>query len=129
MKLLLAAFLTITSFSALALEPTPLALSSYTSGGPVGWIVCPKPNGNSGDIAAVMCSGISSTGLTLTLSVVLLKEEVKHVESDAYSFLAGEDMTLALAEMIQVARSENQDLADLSDQEVAMILLQISEIQ
>ena len=71
------------------------------------------------------CVVYTTTGVALSLSsVALLKEEVKHVEADAYAFLAGEEMSLALEEAIENARHNHQELNELSDRNIAVLLVQ-----
>lgn len=67
------------------------------------------------------CLLSSATALT---SIALLKEDVQQVEVDGYAFLAGEEMTLALEEVINKARQESAELDQLSDAEITTVLLQ-----
>lgn len=60
---------------------------------------------------------ISSTTL------LLLKEDIKNVEGDAYEFLAGAPATLALEEVIESIREED-GLEDPSDEEIVSMMLQ-----
>jgi len=57
-------------------------------------------------------------------TILILKEEIQQVEADGYAFLAGEEMTLALEEVINKARQESAELDQLSDIEITSILLQ-----
>lgn len=57
-------------------------------------------------------------------TILLLKEDIQQVEADGYAFLAGEEMTLALEEVINKARQESAELDQMSDAEVTAVLLQ-----
>ncbi|WP_408096989.1 hypothetical protein ACJVC5_18290 [Peredibacter sp. HCB2-198] len=71
------------------------------------------------------CVVYTTTGVALSVSsVVLLKEEAKHVGPDVYAYLAGEEMTLALGEVLEKVRSESEELAQLSDKELSAALIQ-----
>jgi hypothetical protein len=78
-----------------------------------------------------------SCGLVTTLApftsstiaaIVLLKEEIQQVEQDAYNFMAGESMSLALQELVEKARSENEELKDVSDKNLVSVLINSLEI-
>src|SRR4051812_37431060 len=65
----------------------------------------------------------AAAGSTITTVAVLLKEEVKQVQPDAYQFLAGEPMTLALAEALQKVRAQSEETKRLSNEELASLFL------
>lgn len=76
------------------------------------------------------CGSAISSAITVSLStVLLLKEEMAHVEVDAYAFLAGEELTLALEAVIEKAINEVPQYAKFSDQEVVLHLMAIKDIQ
>lgn len=57
-------------------------------------------------------------------TILILKEDIQQVEADGYDFLAGEEMTLALEEVINKARQENEEIDQLTDIELTTLLLQ-----
>lgn len=61
---------------------------------------------------------------TMMLLSAALKEEIQQVEPDAYAYLAGEEMSLALASLLEEARSRSEELAPLSDKELSAVLIQ-----
>lgn len=76
------------------------------------------------------CVFATTTGITITLSsVVLLKEEVVQVERDAYAFLAGEEMTLALEQVVEKAKNEVPSYSKMNNEEVIAHLMAIKDIQ
>lgn len=68
--------------------------------------------------------GCLSSSATVVSTIVLLKEDIQQVEVDGYAFLAGEEMTLALEEVINKARQESAELDQISDVEITTVLLQ-----
>lgn len=62
---------------------------------------------------------------TTSSTIALLKEEALQVETDAYAFLAGEEMTLALEELVEKAIGEIPGLADFSDEEIVASLISL----
>ena len=116
MKFLTLAVLTTTllSTSAKAFEVTllPLVVVSYS--------VCDTSNSE--------CTTIKTASVTLTIvsSVLLLKEDIQQVEADAYNFLAGEEISLALEEQMAKVREAAPELADLSDEEIVTIMIEIA---
>ena len=70
------------------------------------------------------CVVYTTTGVALSISsVALLKEEVKHVEPDVYAYLAGEEMSLALEEVVNEARKQSPELQNSNDEEVVSLLV------
>lgn len=127
MKVITFALVSLFSVSAMAVRPTPLALSVSSSAGPIGLSVCGTPTGNIGDLGVVGCGAVFSTlNAVSTTVLVLLKEEVQHVEADAYNFLAGEEISLGLEEVMNTLRSESEELASKSNEELAAIMLEAS---
>lgn len=55
-----------------------------------------------------------------------LKEEIAQVEADAHNFLAGEELSLALEQQLEAVRNASAEAAELSDLELAAVLIQIS---
>lgn len=76
------------------------------------------------------CSRVASINLPLTSStlLLLLKEEVREVEADAYNFLAGDEISLALEEKMAKVR-EVPELANATDEEIISIMLQIANLE
>lgn len=74
-----------------------------------------------------VCVGKMSTsyGLVSSTSSVLLKEEIKNVEVDAYDYLAGADKTLALQEMIEKIRNNSEGSEEYSDEEIITAMLKV----
>ena len=76
------------------------------------------------------CGSAITSSIAISLStVLLLKEEVAHVEVDAYAFLAGEELTLALEEVIEKAKNEVPSYSEMNDAEVIAHLMAIKDIQ
>jgi hypothetical protein len=63
-----------------------------------------------------------------TSTLLLLKEEVKEVEGDAYGYLAGEMMTDALKELVEKVRAQDEVLEKASDKEVVSVLVELLSI-
>lgn len=80
--------------------------------------------GNPNNCQKLTASGVGATALYATSTLLLLKEEAKMVEPDAYQFLAGEEMTLMLEETINKTREENQEVSHLSDKEIVLLYLE-----
>lgn len=118
-KLLIAAMISTMSLTAsadnvvvgafLSSSATPLLISG-----------CFQEGGNDYD----ECSMGLSYGASTTSTILLLKEDIQQVEVDGYAFLAGEEMTLALEDVINKARQESAELDQMSDAEVTTVLLQ-----
>lgn len=86
----------------------------------------------SGDAQAYSCmllTTIAPISSTTVLALVALKEEVQQVEQDAYNFMAGEVLSDALRDLIAEVKAENEEIAHLSDKEVAAILVETLEIE
>ena len=81
-------------------------------------------DGNPNNCLKLTASGVGASVLLASSTILLLKEEAKIVEPDAYQFLAGEEMSLMLEETINKAREEHQEVAQLSDKEIAVLLLE-----
>lgn len=66
----------------------------------------------------------TSMAFTTIALMVTLKEDIRQVEPDAYEFLAGEPMSLALQEMIDELRLKSPELRDFSDEDVSLMMLE-----
>lgn len=68
---------------------------------------------------------VSSSWTTVLTSstTVLLKEDIKNVEVDAYDYLAGSPKTLALEEVIEKVREVEEDSENLSDEEIVTAMI------
>lgn len=76
------------------------------------------------------CAMALSANIGLTLSTILiLKEEVKETEVDAYNFLAGDDISLALAEQMEKIRASSEQASELSDSDIALLIIQIANFE
>lgn len=60
-----------------------------------------------------------------TNGINFCKEDYKNVEADAYDFMAGEPMTLALQEQVDKARELEKSLAEASDEVVVTQILKV----
>lgn len=82
---------------------------------------------NGGDDEYGICqASIMLGGTTLvTSAIVLLKEEMQEVQADAHNFLAGEEMTLALAEVITKVREQAPELQSETDEQIVAAIAQI----
>lgn len=69
---------------------------------------------------------LSTVEAVSTTLIVALKEEVQQVELDAYNFLAGEEMTLALEDFMQELRARHPELNDTEDEAIASLITQLS---
>jgi hypothetical protein len=67
----------------------------------------------------------SSTFDISTNGINTCKEEYKNIEADAYEFMAGEPMTLALKEQVEKARELEKSLEEASDEEVVVQILKV----
>lgn len=78
-------------------------------------------------IANFMCiSALSTTGVSATVIIAAAqKQEIKDVQPDAYNYLAGEPMTLALEEVIFKLKEENHELEQFSDEEIALVIIKL----
>lgn len=87
-------------------------------------IVCMVENSSRVQSCADQMSTTYGVAVTST-STVLLKEEIKNVEVDAYDFLANGDKTLALEEMIAKIRENAEELDDNTDEEIVTAMLKL----
>lgn len=67
---------------------------------------------------------LAATSSTV-LGAVVLKEDLAGVEPDIYNFLAGEEISLALEQQIHAVREEIPEAQEMSDEEVAALMLEI----
>lgn len=68
---------------------------------------------------------ITSTSVDVsTNGIHTCKQEVKGVETDAYNFIAGEPMTLALEEQIGNVRNAVPELENASDEIIVITMLE-----
>jgi hypothetical protein len=113
---------------ALTAHANPGETLTATTMVPTGSVVLGKECAiGSGDAQAYSCmilTTIAPISSTTVLALVALKEEVAQVEQDAYNFMAGEGLSEALKEMINAVKAEQEELAHLSDKEVAAILVE-----
>ena len=89
-------------------------------------------SGNSqfGGSTQLCISGVAlNLGLTSLTALVLLKEEMIHVKADAYNFLAGEEISLALEEQMEKVREAAPELATATDEEVVAVMIQITNLK
>lgn len=70
---------------------------------------------------ASTCSAVST--LSSSITSVNNKEDLQQVEADAFNFLAGEEMTLALREQIENIRLSVVETQNLNDQEVSFLII------
>lgn len=100
---------------------------------PTGSVVLGKECAvGSGDAQAYSCmilTTIAPISSTTVLALVALKEEVQQVEQDAYNFMAGEAVSEALQALIDSVKAEQEELAHLSDKEVAAVLVETLNIK
>lgn len=85
------------------------------------------PNAND-EMAGWSCLGLTTVAPISTSTLLLLKEEAQEVEADAYNFLAGEEISLALAEQMNKMREAFPKLANSSDEEVIALMLEMAKI-
>lgn len=122
MKHLLIAFvLTVSSFSAMALDDqiSSSNVNIFVSSERM-WGKCKRGDGNG-------CMASSSTSSTISFFATTFgryKEEIRQVEPDAYQFLAGEEKTLALDHVINLIREDSEELHDLSDLEITSLIIE-----
>ena len=75
------------------------------------------------------CAIMSTIGvLSTTTYFAIWKEEVAQVQPDMYAFLAGENMSLALEEVLKKARENTTDLPELSDEDLTVALINLIEL-
>lgn len=76
-----------------------------------------------------MCakSIIYNLPLSTTTALILLKEDAYQVEADAYNFLAGEEITLALAEQMEKIREIAPELENATDEELVALTIFIAK--
>jgi hypothetical protein len=106
---------------AIAITMSPITISAYL-------VMCAAGQ-TSGDVCAAAQTAASFTSPFVTSSILLLKQEVREVEGDAYAFLAGEGMTDALQDLIEKLRSEHEQLNDMSDKELVTDMMSVLEIK
>lgn len=83
---------------------------------------------NADESAGWACLGLTSVAPISTSTVLLLKEEAQQVEADAYNFLAGEEISLALEEQMNKMREAFPELVNSSDEEVIALILEVAKI-
>lgn len=73
-----------------------------------------------------VCVGATTTApVSSTVLAVLLKEDIQQVEGDAYNYLAGEEISLALEEQMNKMREQFPALAEKSDEFVIATMLEL----
>lgn len=68
----------------------------------------------------------AATSSTVLVAAVL-KEELAQVAPDAHNFLAGEEISLALEEQMNNVRNEISEAREMSNEEVAVLILEIAQ--
>lgn len=122
-NLILASLLAVVSVSASAEVISSALLGTGMFGTTVNAVDCVTKS--SDKVKNCYFAATSST----VLVAAVLREEVAQVVPDAQHFLAGEEMTLALEEQMDNIRNQIPEAQDLSDEEVAVMILEISEIK
>lgn len=87
---------------------------------------CAVGSQNQGSEEQAICQAVMTSGVStlVTSAIILLKEEIQQVEGDAYNFLAGEEMTLALANVVERLQAEAPELQEKSAEEVVALMLE-----
>lgn len=124
MKFLFAMILLTVGLNAMADTVKDQLLSTTLSvaapiAGPIHATTC-KGDSCYGTLVLLPLSTVEAVSTTL---VVLLKEEVVQAEPDAINFLAGEDMTLALEELLAEVRARHPELNQVNDEELVSFIL------
>ena len=121
--------------SAKAVEPVTVGIASVAVSATVSAKLCVSDEGAiNTNRGMVGCGGLITTSApVITLqyilgmaSDVIFKEEIQQIEVDAYNFLAGEEISLALEEQMAKVREAAPELADLSDEEIVTIMIEIA---
>lgn len=70
-------------------------------------------------------TGLTSSSVVGTISdpLMWLKEEIRQVQPDAYNFLAGEEKSYALDDVMMKIRTEMKELENASDEELATLMV------
>ena len=122
-KLLLIALLASMSLSAFADGRSDFF---YTSSAPTASTeALVKCNNGSAEGCIGMTVAVPFSSTTMMLLSAALKEDIQQAEPDAYAFLAGEEMTLALLEIVARAREVAPELHELNDKEVVSGLINL----
>ena len=122
-NLILASILSVVSVSASAEVVSSALLATGMFGTTVNAVDCVSKSTDK-----VKNCYFAATSSTVLVAAVL-REEVAQVTPDALNFLAGEEISLALEEQIHNVRNQISEAQDLSDEEVAVMILEISEIK
>ncbi len=80
------------------------------------------------DVSIAINDVVSDVSITIydtISSIAYLKEQVKASKSDAVDFLAGEKASDLLSNTINNIRNQNEKLADVSDEEIAMVIARL----
>ena len=117
-KIILSSFFILASLSASA---SGLSGALSTTAGAVSSLEASSCIVNGSSSEARTCAAVSS--LSSSITSVNNKEDLKQVEADAYNFLAGEEMTLALQEQIENVRFSVIETQNMNDQEVAFLII------
>lgn len=119
-KIILASMLSLTAFASFAVEPITAGLGTTATAvtGLQGY-ACYVSNLDTECKTAISSSAIAFVAF-------LFKEEIAQVQPDAHNFLVGEEISLALADQMNAIRNEVPEASDLSDEELAVLMLQIS---
>lgn len=89
----------------------------------IDFISSPSDSAGWGCFAGVVYSPLSSSTV---YGLLLLKEDMQQVSPDAYNFLAGEEISLALEEQMNRVRENAPELADASPEQIAAVMLEIA---
>lgn len=75
------------------------------------------------------CAIMSTVGVLSTTTYFLVwKEEIAQVQPDMHAFLAGEEMTLALEEVLKKARENSSEISEVSDEELTVALITLLDL-
>lgn len=122
-KSLLIVLLALSSQVFASVIPEAVGLTSLPTVVPTYIVKCFTVGGNNDECSAAMTASTITAPTSTTTALVLLKEDIAQVEPDTYQYLAGEDMSLALADVIEKMREAFPELRNVSDEEVATLML------
>lgn len=124
-NLVLASFLVLFSQAAFAQAALTSGAVAVVSAATV--IGCPMTVGRDnglGCFGPLLITGPTAAAAAISATVLVVKkEEIKQVQPDAYDFLAGGQMTYALEEVIFALRDENEEIAKLTEEEIAALII------
>ena len=121
-KLILGLMFVLSTQAFASVVPEVVGLTSLPTVVPTYLVKCFTVGGSNDECSAAMTAS-TITAPTSSTTLLLLKEEAAQVEPDAYQFLAGEEKSLALAEVMDHMREAFPELKEASDEEVAALML------